>query len=519
MRIPIIDLFAGPGGLGEGFSQVGWREGNPFFRIGLSVEKEVFAHRTLRLRSFIRQFPYNEIPEEYFQFLREGKQPEELFLIDKYKEQADSAENEAWHETLRDDADFNKKLDERISLALDGNKNWVLIGGPPCQAYSLAGRSRNKGKKDYIPEKDHRHFLYQEYLRIIGEHKPAVFVMENVKGILTSKVGGSPIFKQILNDLRSPMNGNGCKYRIFSLVAPAEEVNENGDPLFDDRDFIIRAEEYGIPQARHRVILLGVREDIVEKGIIPEILQKRKQVSLYKILTLPPLRSGISRGNFTGEEWLRAVKSFRIKELRNEIVKISDHRTMDRLWDALKELSIPASDMGGNFVTKSPTRIADIFLEGWYEDSRIGGVYNHLARTHMVSDLHRYIYAASFAKSRGISPRMAEFPEDLKPDHKNRDTGDFNDRFRVQVTGKPATTVTCHISKDGHYFIHPDPSQCRSLTVREAARIQTFPDNYFFCGNKTEQYIQVGNAVPPLLANKIALIVKKVLVEAFGNNG
>ncbi len=519
MSIPVIDLFAGPGGLGEGFSQVGWREGNPFFRIGLSVEKEDFAHRTLRLRSFVRQFPYEQIPEEYYQFLREGRRPEDLFALDKFSEQARTTENEAWKATLRNDDDFNSELDERIHTVLRGNDYWVLIGGPPCQAYSLAGRSRNKGKKGYVPEKDSRHFLYQEYLRIIGVHSPAVFVMENVKGLLSSKVGGGTVFEQIMKDLRRPLNGDGCRYRIFSLSTGPVSVDENGDPIFEDKDFIIKSEKYGIPQARHRVILLGVRDDIFHRGVTPTLLNEEKTVSLCKILTLPSLRSGISRGKYNEEDWLQAVKRFPINKLKEEIERLSDRGTMENIGNVLKEIKVPFSDMGGNFVNKLPSPIHVHHLRDWYEDQRIQGVFNHSARTHMESDLHRYLYASSFAKVKTKSPKMAEFPELLKPAHKNRDSGHFNDRFRVQVAGKPATTVTCHISKDGHYFIHPDPTQCRSLTVREAARIQTFPDNYFFCGNRTEQYIQVGNAVPPLLANKIALIVKGLLTEAFGIRG
>lgn len=516
MKVPIIDLFAGPGGLGEGFSQVGWKEGNPFFRIGLSVEKESFAHRTLRLRSFVRQFPYDEIPPEYFQFLREGKTPEDLLSLEKFTDQATEAETEAWNATLRNDNDFNAELDGRILSALKGEKNWVLIGGPPCQAYSLAGRSRNKSKKDYRPEKDNRHFLYQEYLRIIGEHTPAVFVMENVKGLLSSKVNGNAVFKQILRDLHSPANGHGCRYRIFSFV---KEPDSYEAPEFADKDFVIKSEFYGIPQSRHRVVLLGVREDIYQNGVYPQVLSEEKSVSLYKILTLPKLRSGISRGKYDEHDWLTVIKEFPVNKLRDEIEHLSDRRTMDNLLDALSGVRVPPSDMGSNFVSKSPLPIKASHLKLWYEDNRIQGVFNHSARTHMEPDLHRYLYASCFARAKGRSPKMAEFPEQLKPDHKNRDSGHFNDRFRVQVTGKPASTVTCHISKDGHYYIHPDPLQCRSLTVREAARIQTFPDNYFFCGNRTEQYIQVGNAVPPLLANKIALIVKDLLIEAFGSCG
>ncbi len=137
----------------------------------------------------------------------------------------------------------------------------------------------------------------------------------------------------------------------------------------------------------------------------------------------------------------------------------------------------------------------------------------------MASDLARYLFSASFAHLWGYPPRLDVFPHKLLPDHINvhveqeSETIPFNDRFRVQCRNEPATTVVAHIAKDGHYYIHYDPSQCRSLTVREAARLQTFPDNYFFAGNRTEQYTQVGNAVPPLLAHKLAGIVRSLLNE------
>jgi len=138
-------------------------------------------------------------------------------------------------------------------------------------------------------------------------------------------------------------------------------------------------------------------------------------------------------------------------------------------------------------------------------------VLNHESRGHMPSDLGRYLFCAAFGQEHGRSPTSADFPNKLAPKHANWDSGDFQDRFKVQVKLKPSSTVTSHLSKDGHAFIHWDANQCRSLTVREAARLQTFPDDYLFLGNRTQQYVQVGNAVPPLLARQIAHVVWSIL--------
>ena len=170
-----------------------------------------------------------------------------------------------------------------------------------------------------------------------------------------------------------------------------------------------------------------------------------------------------------------------------------------KIEDTVNELALPAHSRGSDYVV---TRSGDVVL-------------NHSTRAHIVSDLERYLFASSFATVTGTSPMLSDFPTSLLPDHDNVEmalgNGLFADRFRVQLARKPSTTITSHISKDGHYYIHYDPSQCRSLTVREAARLQTFPDDYFFCGPRTSQYQQVGNAVPPALARQIAGLVASLL--------
>lgn len=158
-----------------------------------------------------------------------------------------------------------------------------------------------------------------------------------------------------------------------------------------------------------------------------------------------------------------------------------------------------------------PSEVTIDLEKKWYLNKRLEGACNHSTRGHIKEDLYRYFYSAIIAERFGTSTKLNDFPRGLLPKHKNAKGKDFVDRFRVLIGNRPATTITSHISKDGHYFIHPDPRQSRSLTVREAARIQTFPDNYFFCGPRTSQYVQVRNAVPPLLVKKIAKVVYECL--------
>ena len=173
--IPVIDLFAGPGGLGEGFSSE-LRKKQRAFNVALSIEMDPAAYKTLALRSFFRQFPPGKVPNEYYANLQSESGPEKLQAA--YPLQWSAAQQTAWLAELGQVP--AEVVDERIRASLRGAKQWVLIGGPPCQAYSVIGRSRNRG----IDPKDPRVYLYREYYRILAVHNPPVFVMENVKGLL-----------------------------------------------------------------------------------------------------------------------------------------------------------------------------------------------------------------------------------------------------------------------------------------------------------------------------------------------
>jgi len=521
--IRVVDIFAGPGGLSEGFSSVTEKGGDPSFDVVLSVEKELLAFTTLRLRAFYRQFK-TDVPDDYYRLLRREIDQDTLFKL--HPREAAAAAASCWNAALGPGGVSQDEVRKRIKKAVGGGDEWVLIGGPPCQAYSLAGRSRNQGNPDYDPMKDDRQRLYVEYLQILAEHRPAVFVMENVKGLLSATLKKVGVFRRILDDLRDPAaaieregraSGRVKKggYRIYSLTSG--RTFENG--AIDGA--VIRCELFGVPQARHRVILLGVRDDIA--GIAPGTLLARDAVSASSVLRdLPKLRSGISpKSEDGGEEWKERLKSQMERRWANAgAARVSEEALVKTIRKRLEKVVVPQAGRGGEFLSME---VGSGYRPDWYCDERIGGVCNHSSRSHMPRDLFRYFYAACFAKQYARSPSLSEFPTDLLPEHGSvstalEDGGHFSDRFRVQIGARPSTTIVSHISKDGHYYIHPDPLQCRSLTVREAARLQTFPDNYLFCGTRTAQYVQVGNAVPPLLAQQIGEIVRDLLRAAGAGN-
>jgi DNA (cytosine-5)-methyltransferase 1 len=528
---PVVDIFAGPGGLGEGFSQAG-------FEIFLSAEMDPTACETLRLRKFFHQFKRCKVPEEYFQFIRGDI--ELNVLKEKFPKKWEKATDAVANIELGTQHG-NSKLNELLDRKLKGRDDFILIGGPPCQAYSLAGRSRMLGIGNKVSEtdmrsdlevkaklaskfyKDKRHTLYLEYLNILCRYQPTMFVMENVKGMGSAKSGvgeklGS-VFENICFGLRNPFkamnvrtkSGNIPKgYKLYSLSSDALEMLPQSE-IQSHVECIIRSENYGIPQSRHRMIIVGVRENV---DLIPDrlSLSKTKPTVREAIGDMPKLRSGLSKELDTFESWQNAI----IHQVKEALIGHTDFDTLIKETIKIIEKQKIKLNRGGPYAPNvdvdyncGTERLRDVI-----NDQRVKGVIQHETRSHIRADLLRYFTVSILGKINGKSPKFNEWIgklASLKPSHlnvyledKKMKSSSHSDRFKVQVWDKPSSTVVSHISKDGHYFIHPDPTQCRSLTVREAARLQTFPDNYFFCGNRTQQYHQVGNAVPVLLARQIA---------------
>ena len=508
--VPVVDLFSGPGGLAEGFSAFRGPDGRFGYRVAASVENDAAAHRTLRLRAFLRKFGTG-FPPEYYDFLN-GTIEREPDWAEIYPEHWDAACDETRRMELGKPParDFLRQRIERIRAEHGGRT--VLLGGPPCQSYSVVGRARNVGNAWYDPDLDDRQSLYKEYVRVLRQLRPAVAVMENVKGMLSARHAGQLVFPDVMRKLQRGRRSDG--YRLFALASRSGACSweEGAEP----KDFLVHAEDHGVPQTRHRVFVVCIRRDVARslpEELLPRLERWSDMVPLHDIIgSMPRLRSRLSRHD-SPDSWQAAVR--RACELvdLNQPAMLRDEerrfrRALERALTATHGVAPPFRDAPDGIVFP---RNCPRELRKWLLDEKLGTLPNNETRAHIPEDLARYLYAAAFGRAFRRSPKTFHFPEALVPPHASWNTGKFDDRFRVQLPERPCTTVTSHLSKDGHYFIHPDPGQVRSLTVREVARLQTFPDNYFFHGNRTQQYVQVGNAVPPFLAWQIARLLWAVL--------
>lgn len=507
---PIVDLFSGPGGLAEGFAALRSPGGRRRFRVDLSIERDRDAHRTLRLRTFLRSFG-KHFPSEYYDFLNGGITEEPDWAALYPKQWAAACDETRCLELGKPDASIF--LQQRIRTIGDkyGGRT-VLLGGPPCQSYSVIGRARNARNHKYNADEDERQSLYEQYVRVLKQLRPAVAVMENVKGMLSAQRDGKPIFPKIMHDLRHA--GGENQYRLFALASRSGACS--WDEGLTPTDFLVNAEAHGVPQSRHRVFVICVRRDLAETlpaEYLPRLEPGQGTVSVKDVIgDMPKLRSRLSQGDAPGA-WQGAVRTAcDLVEANQPLMSREEEKRFRRaLADArtMADGRAPPWRAARGKAVLSGQRLAD--LRDWICDEKIVRLPNNETRGHMPSDLARYLFAVAFACTFHRSPKSFDFPEPLAPDHVNWNTRKFDDRFRVQLADHPCTTVTSHIAKDGHYFIHPDPRQCRSLTVREVARLQTFPDNYFFHGSRSQQYIQVGNAVPPFLAYQIARLLWNIL--------
>ena len=508
-QIPVIDLFSGPGGFAEGFSPCGIPDSRCRYKIVLSIEKEQHAFNTLVLRAFLRKFK-DGIPNEYYEFLnRSTPEPDwQKLYPDEWNQACKETQmlelgTSRTHSLVKQDIrNIKKRYRRRV----------VLIGGPPCQAYSVAGRARTAGIKGYTPGNDPRISLYEQFVRIVSMLEPAIAVMENVKGMISSSFNKECIFQKVMHRLRNACGPNS--YELFALT-PSTLGLSFEELLESPSEFIVHSENFGVPQTRHRVFIVCIHAEISKKlpiELAPRLIPRSERIPLESVLgAMPKLRSGLSRGDVS-LSWRRVVKQAFDKVERNlpNIKKGENDRFLEELQLAkgfFLENSLQRTACGDtSFPNFCPND-----LKFWLYDENLRNLPNNATRGHMPSDLERYLFASIFAATFGSSPKTGDFPSEFASNHKSWRTNKFSDRFRVQLAEHPAKTITSHIAKDGHYFIHPDPSQCRSLTVREAARLQTFPDNFLFKGNRTAQYVQVGNAVPPFLAHQISTSLWEII--------
>jgi DNA (cytosine-5)-methyltransferase 1 len=413
-QLNYIDLFAGAGGLSEGFIQAGF---NPIAH----VEMDTAASYTLKTRIAYYHLKESGKIKDYISYLKGEIDRQQLYnLIPVHK--LDSVIN------LAIGPDNNNQIFHGVDVQLENKEVDLLIGGPPCQAYSLVGRARSDNGMEFDP----RNYLFIQYAKYLKKYDPKVFIFENVLGLKSA--GGGRYFKSMLT--------------LFDKLG------------YNVADFVFETDKFGVLQKRKRIILLGYKKELnfTVPNFIPEIQKPYLVENIFD--DLPVLQAGEGVDKYTKYAKEKANEYLRESHIRNGI----------------------------NVLT------------------------HHICRPHTAQDKEIYKIAVELWNEKKERLSYNNLPKKLKT-HQNITS--FFDRFKVVASNLESShTVVAHIAKDGHYYIHPDIDQNRSITVREAARLQSFPDDYFFEGvkegrNRTAAFKQIGNAVPPLMAQIIAENLKK----------
>ena len=412
-----LDLFAGAGGMSEGFIRAG-------FSPVAHVESNRAACFTLKTRVAYHWLKSQGQIGSYRDYLERKIGRSDLYALVPPEQISSVINAEIGSQTFQ-------QIFGAVDLQLNGARLDLIIGGPPCQAYSIVGRSRDSSRM----QGDDRNYLYVFYAEFLKRYRPTYFIFENVSGLLSAKdMCGNLYFKK----MRSLFREAGYETEFMTLSA----------------------ENYGVPQNRKRIILIGKHGCSTDFYLEPDKWNPGIQVQVV-FSDLPPLKEG------QGDIGPCLVGPY-----------------------------------GGTWLYEAGIRNDDLPVT-W-----------HQARPNTEQDLEIYRITVELWNNKKIRLDYDSLPERLKT-HRHRDS--FGDRFKVVASDLPySQTVVAHIAKDGHYYIHPDINQNRSITPREAARLQTFPDDYFFesetgVPKRTPAFRQIGNAVPVLLAERIA----EKLREAF----
>lgn len=395
-----IDLFAGCGGLTEGFYKAG-------FKALAHVEIDHLCCETLKMRMMHHGYSAKV---------------------------AESATIET--DITRDD--INDVIDKQVG----GKTVDLIIGGPPCQAYSTSGRARD----EHGMKLDPRNYLFENYVKVLNHFRPKVFVFENVTGLLTATINGKKIIEKVF-----------------------EALGENYNVTRDPKLIVFNTANYGVPQIRKRVIIIGTRRDL----------------------------------NLDVEEIYRSLKKTHYDPEMPES-KRKGLLPFVTVRDAIGDL--PRVIAGARTMELPYTPVIDTDIKKWlcYEGEET--INAHITRWQNPTDTVRY---QEMARNGWTFEELRQHRPDLNHDHARV----FSNSYTVQFWDMPARTIIAHLCKDGNQFIHPDETQGRSISVREAARLQSFPDDFAFAGAMSSQFKQIGNAVPPLFAYVVAERLRKVLKE------